>query len=134
MIAVLLFLGGFGIYLFSLSGTIPAYRDSGDMINAVYTFGIAHPPGYPTYILTGKIFTTLVPWGNVAYRVNAFSAFCAAVSLVLVYITAKNLLETSLGQSERTMQGVCALTAALLFGMSPAVLSLGRVAEMYTLA
>jgi len=35
----------------------PAYR-IGDMINAIYTFGIAHPPGYPMYILLGKIFTT----------------------------------------------------------------------------
>src|SRR5690349_11953418 len=35
--------------------------------------GIPHPTGYPLYILLGKLFTML-PFGDVAYRVNLSSA------------------------------------------------------------
>src|SRR5882762_5025968 len=117
MIALILFLSGFVLYLSSLSGSVPAYRDSGDMINAVYTYGIAHPPGYPMYILIGKIFTTLLPWGNAAYRVNAFSAFCTAFSMVLVYFTAQYLLDASFEQSEKNRLWMSSLVAAVLYGM-----------------
>src|SRR5690349_15544120 len=35
--------------------------------------GIPHPTGYPLYVLLGKLFT-LLPVGDVAYRVNLSSA------------------------------------------------------------
>ncbi|RLC93667.1 MAG: hypothetical protein DRI77_11675, partial [Chloroflexi bacterium] len=38
--------------------------------------GVAHPTGYPLYVLLGKLFT-LLPLGNVAWRVNLASAVCA---------------------------------------------------------
>ena len=41
--------------------------------------GIAHPSGYPLYILVGKLFS-LVPFGSVAWRVNLSSAVCAALA------------------------------------------------------
>ena len=74
----ILFLLSFGFYLSGLSGTLPVYRDSGDLVVSIHTLGIAHPPGYALYILLGKLFVTLLPFGNVAYRVNVFSAFCAS--------------------------------------------------------
>src|SRR5258708_21434675 len=95
MIPVLLFLGSFLVYLVTLNGTIPAYRDSGDLISAIYSLGIAHPPGYPLYVVTGKLFIKVIPFANAAYRVNLFSAFCAAASVVLLYEVAKSQLRSS---------------------------------------
>src|SRR5438477_3833632 len=85
MIALLLFAGSFLLYLITMNGTIPAYRDSGDLINAIFTLGIAHPPGYPLYVIIGKFFVKALPFANPAYRVNLLSAASAAASAALLY-------------------------------------------------
>lgn len=52
--------------------------------------GVAHNPGYPLYVLlTYPI--SLIPIGSLAYRINLFSAVCAAVAVVLVYYVARRL-------------------------------------------
>ena len=38
--------------------------DSGELAAAVHTLGVAHPPGYPLYVLLGKLFSVLVPIGR----------------------------------------------------------------------
>jgi tetratricopeptide (TPR) repeat protein len=124
MISIFLFLGTFALYLLSLSGTIPSYRDSGDMINAVSTLGIAHPPGYPFYVVVGKLFSEWMPMANAAYRVNVFSAVCAAGAVVLLYRIARS-------QGVGWLAAATAFAAAILFAGTPAVLSLARVSEMY---
>ena len=54
--------------------------DGGELIAAAVTGGIPHPPGYPTYLLLGRLFSWL-PWGTLAWRSNLLSAVCAAVGL-----------------------------------------------------
>lgn len=122
MISAFLYIGFFGLYLVSLSGTFPAYRDSGDMINAVSTLGIAHPPGYPLYVLIGKLFTVFLPFGTAAFRVNLLSAFFAAAALALLYRVLRQKYEP-----------LESFFAVLLLGLSPAVLALSRVSEMYAM-
>jgi len=76
---IVLVLGGFALYLRTLAPTVlPA--DSGEFQLVSYVLGIAHPPGYPLYTLLGKLFT-LIPIGDVAYRVNLLSAVVSAVTL-----------------------------------------------------
>jgi tetratricopeptide (TPR) repeat protein len=139
-----LFLLTFAFYLSGLSGTIPSYRDSGDLIVSIHTLGIAHPPGYALYVLVGKLFVTLLPFGNVAYRVNVMSAFFAAASAALLF----NVLRFSFRPVRKEKRGDsfdlfersdrmriwCASGVVLLFATSPAVVVLARVAEMYTMA
>jgi hypothetical protein len=120
----LLFLLTFAFYLCGLSGTIPSYRDSGDLIASIHVLGIAHPPGYALYVLIGKLFVTLLPFGNVAYRVNVMSAFFAAAAVAVLF--------RFLGANRRSV--LPGLGVAILFATSPAMVALARVAEMYTLA
>lgn len=73
----------FGVYLFSLSPALLAYRDAGEFVVSGLTLGVAHPPGYPLYILLNRIVVLILPFGNYAWRLNIFSAFVGAVSLLL---------------------------------------------------
>src|SRR5947208_5437584 len=52
--------------------------------------GVPHPTGYPLYILLGKLFT-LLPVGDVAYRVNLSSAMYMAGAAALLYASAARL-------------------------------------------
>ncbi len=73
-------------------GVGPArYLDAIQYQTAVSTLGIPHPPGYPFYILVGKLFTLLpgigqlAPFGdNTAYRLSLFSAVTAAL---IIFVT-----------------------------------------------
>lgn len=73
----------FAVYLYTLCPTV-SVGDSGEFITAASTLSLAHPPAYPLYSLLGKIFITLIPFGNPAYRMNLMSAFFALLTLFLL--------------------------------------------------
>lgn len=81
--------------------------DSGEMAAAVNSLGLAHPTGFPLYMLMGKLFSLLVPIKDVAFRLNMFSSLLTAGAVVFVYLTLKNL-----GNSP-----FASLAAAFIFGL-----------------
>ena len=74
------------VYLATINPTLPP-GDSGDLITAASTLGVAHPPGYPLFAMIGHLFT-LLPFGSPAFRVNLMSAVfdAAAVAVIVVFI------------------------------------------------
>jgi hypothetical protein len=54
--------------------------DGGELITASMTLGIAHPPGYPLYIIIGRLFG-LLPFGTVAGRYALLSAIAGAAAV-----------------------------------------------------
>lgn len=81
---IALFLGWLAIYLSTASPTVN-FIDSGELITALHEPGIAHPPGYPLYVLLGYVASHLLP-GEVAWRVNAFSAFWGAMTVAVLFV------------------------------------------------
>ncbi len=91
IVGIGMFFLSFWIYLKTLTPTI-GLLDSGDMITSSYVLGVAHPPGYPFYCLIGKFFS-LFPLANIGFRINIFSAFVAAIAVMMItFITSKVLL------------------------------------------
>jgi hypothetical protein len=79
---VLLLVTSLALYVHTLAPTIlPA--DSGEFQFVSWVLGIAHPPGYPLYTMLAKLFTSL-PLGEIAYRVNLFSAATGGLTLVVL--------------------------------------------------
>lgn len=91
--------------------------------------GVAHPTGYPLYVLLGKLFT-LLPVRNVAWRVNAASAVFGAAAVVMVSLIVRRLTE---GGSLPRFGGLLAFLTALALAFSPTFWSQAVVAEVYTL-
>ncbi len=74
------------LYVSTLAPSVVAlFDDSLEFQLVTYQLGIAHPTGYPLYTLLGKLFT-LLPAGNVAYRVNLMSAVFGAATVALTYL------------------------------------------------
>ncbi|MHB1355240.1 MAG: protein O-mannosyl-transferase family [Anaerolineae bacterium] len=105
-LATIVFVAALGLYVATLAPSIlPA--DSGEFQLTSAVLGIAHPPGYSLYILLGKLFT-LLPLGDIAYRVNLMSAVFSALTLsVLCYSLERH-----------THSRTAALTAVILLGTS----------------
>ncbi|WP_420627942.1 DUF2723 domain-containing protein [Candidatus Leptofilum sp.] len=102
--------------------------DGGELITAAVTLGIPHPPGYPTYVLLGKLWSFL-PIEPAAYRFHLFSAICAATAVGLVTVIVKN----QLAQTETNTSPLLAIVPGLLFAFSPLVWQQAVVAEVYAL-
>jgi len=121
VIGLSLFILIFVVYLSTLS-PIVGEADSFEFQVVSYTLGIAHPSGYPLYILLGKLFT-LLPIGNIAYRVNLISPLFASLAVVCVYLSLLCL----------TQHRAVSLLAALTFAFSRTFWSQAVIAEVYTL-
>ncbi|MAT98203.1 MAG: hypothetical protein CL608_13745 [Anaerolineaceae bacterium] len=121
----------FLIYLPTLAPDLTWQANSGDggeLITAAVTLGIPHPPGYPTYILLGKLFS-LLPFEPVAYRFHLLSALCAAMAAGLVTSTAQKLKVVSDAQAALSLSTI----PGLIFAFSPLVWDQAVVAEVYSL-
>ncbi|OGY49970.1 MAG: hypothetical protein A3J59_00940 [Candidatus Buchananbacteria bacterium RIFCSPHIGHO2_02_FULL_56_16] len=122
LLASLVFTVTMSVYLFTLAPTV-TIEDSGEFITAVYVLGIPHPPGFPLYILLGKLFTIVVPIGTVAWRVNLLSAVFGALTAALLSAIISRL----------SRNRVVALSGGLLLAFSPIFWSQSIIAEVYTL-
>ena len=80
----------FGVYLLTMGNTV-SFFDSGELIAASATLGLAHPPGYPLYALVGHIFS-YIPISNIAFRTNLASAVFGAMAVMSMYMITEILL------------------------------------------
>jgi len=97
--------------------------DSGELILAAQSMGIPHPPGYPLWVLLARVAAAL-PWGTVAFRVNALSAVLSACAVGLFYLLAARC---GLRKSGR-------FAATLIFAGSTLLWDSAVQAEVYSLA
>ncbi len=104
-----------------------AGTDSGDLITAAATLGIAHPTGYPTYLLLARLFHYL-PMGDLAVRTTIFSACMAVLTVLWVYWLTRRIV------TDPDWSGLfAACIAALGLGFAPLFWSQAVIAEVHTL-
>lgn len=121
LLSLLVFAVVLAVYLLSMPKTV-VLEDDGYFIMAAWLNGVAHPPGYPLFTAMAHAFTAL-PWGSVAARVHAASAFFGALTCLLVFLIARRLS----GSRAASLLGALALSVSGVF-WSQAI-----VAEVYTL-
>lgn len=117
-----LIVGGLALLLYGRTvtpGLLPG--DGGEFQTLVYLLGNTHPTGYPVYLALGRLFT-LLPLGDLAYRVNLFSAVMGALAVSGVYLCG------------RLLSGYRAVAAAgaLALAVSATFWSQSLIAEVYT--
>lgn len=116
-----------GVYLLTIAPDVTwanAALDGVELVTASATLGIPHPPGYPTYVVLGKVFSWL-PMGSVAFRYNLFSALTIA--------GAAGMLVLAIGVLHTGIRPSVAMATSLLFAFAPLVWSQAVVAEIYGL-
>jgi len=86
----LVFAAALTVYVLTLAPSLTG-EDSGELICAAWNLGVAHPPGYPAYVLFGKLIATLLPFHEVAWRLNLASALAAAAAAGITALAALRL-------------------------------------------
>jgi hypothetical protein len=92
LIFSLVFLTVFSLYIATLAPGVVG-GDAGEHQLAVPLLGIPHTTGYPLYILTGKVWTLLLPIGSPAWRLNLFSALGGALAAATTALVIQRLSE-----------------------------------------
>lgn len=81
------------VYSFTLAPAV-TLTDSGELIVAAYGLGVAHPPGFPLWVMLAHL-ASLVPVGSVAVRINFSSAVFAAFACAMLTLVVAELLITA---------------------------------------
>lgn len=119
-VAALIFVCTLALYIRTTAPTLGGAFDSEEFQHVAFNLDIAHATGYPLYLLLGKIFTTFVPIGNIAYRMNLLSALLGAATVAMVYLNALVL----------TRRQIASIATAALFATNPAVWRQAGVASV----
>ncbi len=78
------------LYGWTLAPTVTLV-DSGELIVVARFLGVAHPPGFPLWTVLAHV-ASLMPWGNVAARVNFASAIFAALASAMLTLVVAELM------------------------------------------
>ncbi len=137
------------LYSWTLAPTV-TLTDSGELIVVAQGIGVAHPPGFPLWVILAHL-ASLVPLGNIAVRINFSSAvFAALASAMLTLVVAELMIAIPylLTRKKRSAQRnkkaedspiaqllICApaLGAGLLMAFSRTLWAYATIAEVYTL-
>ena len=86
VLEIILFFAILALYIHNLSRSIYA-GDTGLLVSAAVTHGVAHPPGYPLFTLLGFIITQLGGFthNSPAFLVGTISAISSALAAVLYF-------------------------------------------------
>lgn len=128
---ILIFSVVFLIFIFSLYPEV-TNGDSGELLSASYVLGIAHPPGYPVYLLILKLFMFILPFSQ-AFSGNLMSAFFTSLSLALLYKNFQIIFSLINSKLDSIYQKSYLLFLILCFSQTPVLLSQSIITEVYSL-
>jgi len=145
----------FTLYVLTLAPSV-AFTDSGELAAACATLGIAHPTGYPLFVILGFLWTKIPLPFTIIFKLNLFAAFCTALASLLFFELTLFLLSViqerqshspketkkkkSKSKSEQTSVALereslvlIALSASLLFAFSRTIWAQATAVEVYSL-
>lgn len=109
-------------YTMTVQPSVP-FWDCGEFSAASVWQQVPHPPGAPLFLMFGKLFQIIIPFGDIGWRINMMSVVVSALSILLLYlITVKVILnfknKEELGDSDYIAIYGSALVGALAFTFS----------------
>ncbi|MBN1221518.1 MAG: DUF2723 domain-containing protein [Anaerolineae bacterium] len=132
LIGLLLFFAGLYAYASTLAPTV-LEGDKALFQYAPYVLAVTYPTGFPLYLLLGKVWLTIFPFGQIAWRMNLFSAICAAAALPLLYGAIRHLLAAPYKGETSEGSRWAALTAVAMFATLPTFWHWSTIAKTYPL-
>ncbi len=122
-------------YLMTVQPTVP-FWDCGEFSGASVWQQVPHPPGAPLFLMIGKVFHTIIPFGDDGWRINLVSVFASAFTILLVYLITYRIIENLMEKKAETMADYLAIygsafIAALAFNFSDTFWFNGVESEVY---
>lgn len=91
--------------------------DCGEYISTSNKLEVGHPPGAPTFMMIGRLFSSFVGPESAAYMVNVLSALSSALTILFLFWTITHLAKKIVTQNEELTDGsIFAIMGAGLVG------------------
>ena len=97
--------------------------DSGEIVTAICSGGIIHPPGYPLFMLLGRLFLGIIPLGEPAFRLGVLVALAGVGAVIALYYLIREL----------DVPPTAALATTALFGVGMTFWNQCNRVEVYSL-
>jgi len=109
------------------------FADSGELLTAVVTKGVAHPPGFPLYLAAAGGFLSLATAAGAAAArsLNLFSALSNGVATALMVAAAFALFDRTCAPTSEGTRRLLAVGAGLLAGFGPTLFDFSLSIEVY---
>ncbi len=127
------------VYGLTVAPTV-AFWDVGEFIATAVTLGIPHPPGAPTFVLLGRLFSLIPSPFSAAAEINLVSVMAGTVTVLLLYGIILEMLHLIDGRRDgvngetAAISVVAAATGALAFAFSHSAWFNSVEAEVYSLS
>lgn len=109
------------VYLLTLAPSVTS-EDSGELITAAAELGVAHPPGFPLFCISGYVFS-FIPIDTIAWRLNYMSAFYGSATCFVLFLILRYF----------KIERFPAIITCCLLGVSWHFWNQAIIAEVYTL-
>jgi hypothetical protein len=111
------------------------YADAGELLTAVALKGVAHPPGFPLYLLLGGFWSgaARLLGADPASSLNAFSSVCDGVAAALIVAAALALFRRAAPALDTRASLLLAGAAGLLAGFGPTLFDFSLGIEVYAI-
>jgi len=120
------------VYFLTVQPTVP-FWDCGEFIAAAVHQQVPHPPGAPLFLMIGKIFHSLIPFGDQAWRVNLVSVVSSAFVILLTYLITVRLLRLIYRKSPETLGQALAVYGSAFIGAMALTFSLLSILTIFSL-
>ncbi|MDB6057444.1 MAG: hypothetical protein JWO95_1288 [Verrucomicrobiales bacterium] len=127
-------------YMLTLSPDV-TLEDSGELAVGSMYAGVPHPPGYPVWTVFTWIFTKILPFSNIAWRVSVASAVAASLACgMLAMLTSRgsSMIIESIAdlkgierKSENALCVVAGFVSAMLLAYNGFMWSQAVIVEVY---
>lgn len=113
--AVLSFLITLVVYTMTVQPSVP-FWDCGEFTAASLWQQVPHPPGTPLFLMIGRIFTLILPFGDIGWRVNMVSVVANAFSILFLYLIIVKVIENFKGKQRENLSDALAVYGAAFVG------------------
>ncbi|MBX3043821.1 MAG: DUF2723 domain-containing protein [Candidatus Kapabacteria bacterium] len=101
------------VYIMTVQPSVP-FWDCGEFTSAATWQQVPHPPGAPLFLMIGKVFQIIIPFGDLGWRVNLAAAFSGAFSVLFAYLITVKVLENFRGLPKNTGEALSIYTSGFI--------------------
>jgi hypothetical protein len=85
LFALLSFATAIIVFGLTVQDSVP-FWDCGEFSAASVWQQVPHPPGAPLFLMIGKLFETVIPFGDPGWKINMVSAVCSSFAVLFLYL------------------------------------------------
>lgn len=103
------------VYMLTVQDSVP-FWDCSEFAAAAIWQQVPHPPGAPLFLMIGKIFDVLIPFGDPGWKMNMVSVASSAATIWLLYHISVMVITNMIGKKPQDMGGILAVCGSALIG------------------